>query len=221
MRRAGQAAGTWRADHRARPAATRPATRLMLTRHRIVTRRPSLGLPCWRCRPPPRPGHPDAPILVVDDDAKIVRLVRTYLERDGFTVVTAADGPAALDAIETPPAGARRPRPDAPRAGRAGRHPRRPPRRGGGRHADPHPVGPRLDHRPHRRPRGRRRRLPAQAVLAGRARPARQVDPAPRRARPRPPTRHAPAAARLDPAGRPRSSTSTATRSPATARRSP
>jgi DNA-binding response OmpR family regulator len=44
---------------------------------------------------------PTAPILVVDDDAKIVRLVRTYLERDGFTVVTAADGPAALEAIET------------------------------------------------------------------------------------------------------------------------
>ncbi|HEX2469619.1 MAG TPA: response regulator transcription factor [Candidatus Limnocylindrales bacterium] len=43
---------------------------------------------------------PTAPILVVDDDAKIVRLVRTYLERDGFSVVTAADGPAALDAIE-------------------------------------------------------------------------------------------------------------------------
>ncbi len=40
------------------------------------------------------------PILVVDDDAKIVRLVRTYLERDGYAVVTAADGPAALDAIE-------------------------------------------------------------------------------------------------------------------------
>ncbi len=47
------------------------------------------------------PTIPAAPILVVDDDAKIVRLVRTYLERDGFTVVTAADGPAALDAIET------------------------------------------------------------------------------------------------------------------------
>src|SRR5688500_15176795 len=44
---------------------------------------------------------PAAPILVVDDDAKIVRLVRTYLERDGFTVVTAADGAAALEAIET------------------------------------------------------------------------------------------------------------------------
>ena len=40
------------------------------------------------------------PILVVDDDAKIVRLVRTYLERDGYRVVTAADGPSALAAIE-------------------------------------------------------------------------------------------------------------------------
>ena len=49
----------------------------------------------------PTPPIPDRPILVVDDDAKIVRLVRTYLERDGFSVVTAADGPAALDAIET------------------------------------------------------------------------------------------------------------------------
>ncbi len=47
------------------------------------------------------PAIPKAPILVVDDDAKIVRLVRTYLERDGFSVVTASDGPAALDAIET------------------------------------------------------------------------------------------------------------------------
>jgi DNA-binding response OmpR family regulator len=47
-----------------------------------------------------RAAIPTAPILVVDDDAKIVRLVRTYLERDGFTVVTAADGPAALEAIE-------------------------------------------------------------------------------------------------------------------------
>jgi DNA-binding response OmpR family regulator len=47
------------------------------------------------------PSIPSAPILVVDDDAKIVRLVRTYLEREGYQVVTAADGPAALDAIET------------------------------------------------------------------------------------------------------------------------
>jgi DNA-binding response OmpR family regulator len=47
------------------------------------------------------PPLPDRPILVVDDDAKIVRLVKTYLEREGYMVVTAADGPAALDAIET------------------------------------------------------------------------------------------------------------------------
>ena len=46
------------------------------------------------------PAVPDRPILVVDDDAKIVRLVRTYLEREGYPVVAAADGPAALAAIE-------------------------------------------------------------------------------------------------------------------------
>ena len=41
----------------------------------------------------------DRPILVVDDDAKIVRLVRMYLEREPYRVVEAADGPAALAAI--------------------------------------------------------------------------------------------------------------------------
>lgn len=41
-----------------------------------------------------------APILVVDDDTKIVTLVRTYLERDGFSVVEAHDGLSALQAIE-------------------------------------------------------------------------------------------------------------------------
>jgi DNA-binding response OmpR family regulator len=39
------------------------------------------------------------PILVVDDDAKIVSLVRMYLERAGYPVVDAADGRAALSAI--------------------------------------------------------------------------------------------------------------------------
>jgi DNA-binding response OmpR family regulator len=43
---------------------------------------------------------PSGPILVVDDDPKILALVRTYLERERFPVVTAADGRAALDAIE-------------------------------------------------------------------------------------------------------------------------
>ena len=41
----------------------------------------------------------ERPILVVDDDAKIVRLVRTYLERAGYRVVEAGDGRAALSAI--------------------------------------------------------------------------------------------------------------------------
>lgn len=40
------------------------------------------------------------PILVVDDDAKIVRLVRTYLERESHRVIEAFDGAAALAAIE-------------------------------------------------------------------------------------------------------------------------
>ena len=40
-----------------------------------------------------------APILVVDDDPKILQLVRLYLEREGFVVTTAADGFAALAAI--------------------------------------------------------------------------------------------------------------------------
>ena len=41
----------------------------------------------------------DAPILVVDDDPKIVALVKTYLERERFRVATAADGETALRAI--------------------------------------------------------------------------------------------------------------------------
>jgi DNA-binding response OmpR family regulator len=44
-------------------------------------------------------------ILVVDDEPAIVRLVRDYLEHGGFAVVTASDGPGALEV-------ARRSRPD-------------------------------------------------------------------------------------------------------------
>jgi DNA-binding response OmpR family regulator len=38
-------------------------------------------------------------VLVVDDEAPILDLVRGYLEREGFEVATAADGPAALAAV--------------------------------------------------------------------------------------------------------------------------
>ncbi|MCC7363771.1 MAG: response regulator transcription factor [Dehalococcoidia bacterium] len=42
------------------------------------------------------PTHPSR-VLVVDDEPNIVRLVRGYLEREGWDIATAADGPAALD----------------------------------------------------------------------------------------------------------------------------
>jgi DNA-binding response OmpR family regulator len=45
------------------------------------------------------PAATTRPILVVDDDAKIVSLVRTYLEREGFEVVEARDGRSALALI--------------------------------------------------------------------------------------------------------------------------
>ena len=48
-----------------------------------------------------RTAAPDAPIVVVDDDPKIVQLVRAYLEREGFAVLTAASGPEALELIRT------------------------------------------------------------------------------------------------------------------------
>jgi DNA-binding response OmpR family regulator len=47
--------------------------------------------------------HDRAPILVVDDDVKIVRLVQAYLERDGHRVTTAHDGRSALAAMALDP----------------------------------------------------------------------------------------------------------------------
>src|SRR5512139_1963662 len=41
-------------------------------------------------------GPVSAKILVVDDEAKIVKLVRSYLEQAGFAVVEAGDGQTAL-----------------------------------------------------------------------------------------------------------------------------
>jgi DNA-binding response OmpR family regulator len=42
-----------------------------------------------------------ATILVVDDEPRIVQLVRDYLEHGGFTVLTASDGPGALRTART------------------------------------------------------------------------------------------------------------------------
>jgi len=44
----------------------------------------------------PEPVMTSRPILVVDDDRKIVALVRAYLEREGYHVITAYDGREAL-----------------------------------------------------------------------------------------------------------------------------
>jgi DNA-binding response OmpR family regulator len=41
-----------------------------------------------------------ATILVVDDEDDIVSLMRDFLEADGYAVVTASDGPGALDALD-------------------------------------------------------------------------------------------------------------------------
>jgi two-component system alkaline phosphatase synthesis response regulator PhoP len=43
--------------------------------------------------------NPMKTILVVDDELKITRLVRDYLQQAGFGVIEAADGPAALSAV--------------------------------------------------------------------------------------------------------------------------
>src|SRR6202023_4108597 len=42
-----------------------------------------------------------ATILVVDDEPRIVQLVRDYLEHGGFTVLVAADGQSALRSART------------------------------------------------------------------------------------------------------------------------
>ena len=42
-------------------------------------------------------------VLVVDDEADIAALMRDFLEAEGYAVVTAHDGPAALDALASGP----------------------------------------------------------------------------------------------------------------------
>jgi DNA-binding response OmpR family regulator len=44
--------------------------------------------------------HSAPTILIVDDDRKILRLVRVYLERSGFGVIEASDGATALRELE-------------------------------------------------------------------------------------------------------------------------
>ena len=47
----------------------------------------------------PGPDRPMRTILVVDDEPKIVRIARDYLERGGFRVITAGDGRSVLPMV--------------------------------------------------------------------------------------------------------------------------
>lgn len=44
--------------------------------------------------------HPPSRILIAEDDPEIAHLLRKYLEREGYAVDTAADGPAAVDRFQ-------------------------------------------------------------------------------------------------------------------------
>ncbi len=49
---------------------------------------------------PPSAGGTFPVVLIVDDDPHILELVQLYLSHEGFKVLTAHTGPAALDAVE-------------------------------------------------------------------------------------------------------------------------
>ena len=118
-------------------------------------------------------------VLLVEDEPSVGELVRGYLARDGWTVIWVRSGEEALVELDRHPVrivildiglpgmdGFEVCRDDArPLAG-----------------ADPDADRARRGARPGRRPRGRRRRLPHEAVLAARARRADEGDPAPLRA---------------------------------------
>ena len=76
--------------------------------HCVVTPEPQTpGASMHTLMAKPRAGTTPAPssrpILVVDDDHKIVALVRTYLERDGYRVSVAHDGREALERAQADP----------------------------------------------------------------------------------------------------------------------
>jgi DNA-binding response OmpR family regulator len=65
-----------------------------LTGHAALALTPEVG-----DTPPMQRESAATRILVVDDEAPLVELVRGYLAREGWTVLTAVDGPAALEVI--------------------------------------------------------------------------------------------------------------------------
>ncbi len=64
-----------------------------------VSEKPSL-----KPRTLPRPANAfneNATILLVEDNAQLLRLVKDILTKEGYTVLTANDGPQALDCMES------------------------------------------------------------------------------------------------------------------------
>ena len=118
-------------------------------------------------------------VLVVEDESSIASFVALYLKNAGYAVRTAATGSEALAQFQASQPALDRPRPDA--AGHR-RHRGLPPDPQELRRADPDADRARRGRRQDHRPRGRRRRLPDEAVQPARARRAREVDPPPRRA---------------------------------------
>ena len=105
------------------PMSRRHRTRVRHRPERPVNRAPGRHRPGAHPLSGPLPGAegrttmpPMKTILVVDDEPKIAQLARDYLEHAGFEVLTAGDGPAALDRRPPAPSRPRRARPRAARA---------------------------------------------------------------------------------------------------------
>ena len=117
-------------------------------------------------------------ILVVEDEQAIASFVAAYLRKDGFTVRDDRERSRGAGHRRRRRSVARHPRPDAPR-----------PRRDRGLPADPRDEhaaradadGARRRPRQDRGPRGRRRRLPHEALQSARARGEGARDPPPQR----------------------------------------
>ena len=163
-------------------------------RHRRSRRRSAGAAPpvtCRRRRRPP-PAAERAPvrvrcvatvscmserILVVEDEANIASFVSAYLEKAGYRVDRAVNGAEAKEKAVSAEPVADPARPQPARHGRA----RGLPARARDEHgADPDADRARRRRRQDRRPRGRRRRLPDEAVQPARAGRAHPLDPAPR-----------------------------------------
>ena len=118
-------------------------------------------------------------ILVVDDDARLRRLLQRYLTEHGYHVTTAADAAEAKAALKNfafdlMVLDVMMPGQDGISLTAELRHRDRP--------ADPAADRARRDRGPGQRPVGRRRRLPGQAVRSARAAAPDRDHPAPRRA---------------------------------------